>query len=137
MLVDSRGARDRPHGFGLAPSAGVGRASFPAPHTYLDAGRTVDAMRLSETRDVFVERLTFPAEREAVLDAVGSVELDAPWGDPESVGEVLARADDESFGSADELYDTLLTYVGDQYIGRKFYDDRGSQNAIDSEEVSF
>jgi hypothetical protein len=94
-------------------------------------------MRLSETRDVFVDRLTFPADRETVLDAVGSVELDAPWGDPESVADVLERADDESFGSADELFDTLLTYVGDQYIGRKYYDDRGSQTAIDSEEVSF
>jgi hypothetical protein len=76
-------------------------------------------------------------EHGTVVETIGDVELDAPWGDPETIGEVLTRTDDAEFHSADELYDTILTYVGDQYIGRKFYDDRGSQAGIDSEEVSF
>lgn len=94
-------------------------------------------MRLSETRDRFASELTFPIEHETVLDTLGDVELDAPYGDPESVADVLERAGEREYRSADELYDTLVTFVGDAYIGRKFYDDRGSNTEIDSEEVSF
>jgi hypothetical protein len=96
-----------------------------------------DGMRLSETRDLFVERLDFPAKRETVLETVGSIELDAPMGEPESIEQILERTDAAEFESADELYDSLVTFVGDQYIGRKFYDDRGSQAGIDTEEVHF
>jgi hypothetical protein len=94
-------------------------------------------MRLSETRDLFADRLEFPTDRDAVVAAVGSIELDAPMGDPESIEEVLGRSGTDEFDSPDELYDALVTFVGDQYIGRKFYDDRGSQGGIDTEEVSF
>jgi hypothetical protein len=94
-------------------------------------------MRLSETRDRFASELTFPAEHETVLDTVGDIELDAPYGESESVGEVLDQANETEYRSADDLYDTLVTFVGDAYIGRKFYDDRGSNADIDHEEVSF
>jgi hypothetical protein len=94
-------------------------------------------MRLSETRDLFAERLEFPADRETVVETVGSVELDAPMGDPESIEEILGRTDVATFESADELYDSIVTFVGDQYIGRKFYDDRGSQAGIETDEVHF
>jgi len=94
-------------------------------------------MRLSETRDRFASELTFPVEHETVLDSLGNVELDAPYGESESVSDVLERAGETEYESADELYDTLVTFVGDAYIGRKFYDDRGSNTEIDSEEVSF
>ena len=94
-------------------------------------------MRLSETRDRFASELTFPVEHETVLDSLGDVELDAPYGESESVSDVLERAGETEYRSADELYDTLVTFVGDAYIGRKFYDDRGSNTEIDSEEVSF
>ncbi|WP_380678118.1 DUF5789 family protein [Salinigranum sp. GCM10025319] len=94
-------------------------------------------MRLAETRNLFARTLTFPADRGAVLDTVGETELDAPYGDPETIREVLARTDEPDFGSADELFDTVLANVGDQYIGRKHYDDRGAQGGIDTEEVHF
>lgn len=82
-------------------------------------------MRLAEARDRFVSEFNFPVEREAVIEQVGEVPLDAPAGEPDSVADVLGRIDQQTFRSADELYDTILTYVGDQYIGRKHYDDRG------------
>lgn len=94
-------------------------------------------MRLSETRDRFASELTFPVERDTVIDTVGDIELDAPYGDSESVADVLERDDRAEYESPDELYDALVAYVGDAYIGRKFYDDRGSNVEIDSEEVSF
>jgi hypothetical protein len=94
-------------------------------------------MRLAETRNLFARTLTFPVDREVVLDAVGGTELDAPYGDPETIREVLGRTDEPDFDSADELFDTVLANVGDQYIGRKHYDDRGAQGGIDTEEVHF
>jgi hypothetical protein len=94
-------------------------------------------MRLAETRNLFARTLTFPADRERVFDAVGETELDAPYGDPETIEEVLRRTDEPSFGSPDELFDTVFANVGDQYIGRKHYDDRGAQGGIETEEVHF
>jgi len=94
-------------------------------------------MRLSETRDRFASELTFPVEHETVLDELGDAELDAPYGESESIGDVLERAGETEYYSADDLYDTLVTFVGDAYIGRKFYDDRGSNADIDHDEVSF
>jgi hypothetical protein len=95
-------------------------------------------MRLAKTRDRFVTEFAFPVERTAVIDRIGDVELDAPAGEPDSIADVLGRTDQEAFRSADELYDTIMTYVGDQYIGRKYYDDRGSNVGIsDDEGVTF
>lgn len=94
-------------------------------------------MRLSDARDRFVSEFTFPVEREQVLDSLGDVEIDGPTNDPETVGEVLERTDAESFHSADELYDTIIGSIGSDYVGRRFYDDRGSNTALDIEEVSF
>jgi hypothetical protein len=94
-------------------------------------------MRLAETRNAFARRLSFPVDRETVLSELGEEALDAPYGDPETVADVLTRTDEASFGSADELFDTVLANVGDQYIGRKHYDDRGAQGGIETEEVHF
>ncbi|MFC7069005.1 DUF5789 family protein [Halobaculum lipolyticum] len=94
-------------------------------------------MRLTEARETFDRRLTFPADREAVIDGVGDVRLEAPNGDDTTVGGVLERADATEFGSADELYDTVVAFVDDAFIGRKFYDDRGGQSAMGTEQQSF
>lgn len=93
-------------------------------------------MRLPQTRDLFTREFRFPTTRETVIDRVGDVELDAMYGDPETIADVLSRTDQGEFDSVDELYDSLITFVGDQYIGRKFYDDRG-MNPDSDEEVSF
>jgi hypothetical protein len=94
-------------------------------------------MRLPETRDLFVRELEFPVRCETVIDRIGGTELDAPNGPSETVGEVLERCPEEEFDSADALYDALITFVGDGYVGRKFYDDRGGQTVDPDEEVSF
>jgi hypothetical protein len=94
-------------------------------------------MRLPETRDVFVRTLEFPASAETVVDTLGDEPLDAPNGTSETIAEVLERCPEEEFYSADDLYDSLIMYVSDAFIGRKFYDDRGSQPADPESEVSF
>ncbi|ESS05816.1 MAG: hypothetical protein A07HB70_01946 [uncultured archaeon A07HB70] len=94
-------------------------------------------MRLPETRDLFSRRVSFPTTAETVQSEIGDVSLEAPMGDEETIGEVLSRCPHEEFENADALYDALVTFVGDAYVGRKFYDDRGSQGGMDDEEVSF
>jgi hypothetical protein len=96
-------------------------------------------MRLPETRDLFARELSFPADRETVVDTVGDETLEAPNGEHETIREVLDRSQRDEFSSADELYDTLIPFVSDGFIGRKYYDDRGGQlpTSEDEEEVQF
>jgi hypothetical protein len=94
-------------------------------------------MRLSDARDRFVSEFRFPVEREAVLETLGDVEIEGLTDDPETVGEVLNRAGHDEFRSADELYDAIIGSIGSEYVGRRFYDDRGSNAGIDIDEVSF
>jgi hypothetical protein len=94
-------------------------------------------MRLPETRDLFAQNLTFPVTCETVVETIGDAELEAPNGETETIDGVLDCSGRE-FDSADELYNELMTFVSESFIGRKFYDDRGSQpSGDDREEVSF
>lgn len=91
-------------------------------------------MRLPETRDLFARELEFPTTREAVLEAVGDEELHAPAGQNETIAEVLQRCDTQEFQTVDSLYGTLMAFVSDAFIGRKYYDDRGGSSlAMDGE----
>jgi hypothetical protein len=94
-------------------------------------------MRLPETRDLFARELTFPTSHGSVVESIGDEEIEAPTGHSETIAEVLERTSRDEYDSADELYDALMTFVSDAFIGRKFYDDRGSSPKSDEEEVSF
>ncbi|WP_193310522.1 hypothetical protein [Halorubrum halophilum] len=95
-------------------------------------------MRLPETRDLFAREFEFPVSREIVIERVGETELEAPTGQNETIGEVLARCETEEFNSPDSLYGSLMTFVSDGFIGRKYYDDRGGfTDPEDMEEVQF
>ena len=93
-------------------------------------------MKLANARDQFVEEFTFPVERQQVLASLGDVEIDGPTENPDTVAEVLERTDVEVFDSADELFDTLIGLLSSEYVGRQFYDDRGSNVGMDIDEVS-
>ncbi|QZP38482.1 DUF5789 family protein [Halobaculum magnesiiphilum] len=94
-------------------------------------------MRLSETREAFADRLTFPIDRETVIERVGDVTLDAPNGENTTVAAVLDRSDPTTYESVEELHDTLVGLVDDAFIGRKYYDDRGDQTGIPTDQESF
>ena len=95
-------------------------------------------MRLPETRDLFARKLEFPVPRETVVETVGSTELSPPGGKSTTIQSVIERSDIEEFGSADDLYDTLMSLVGARFVGRRYYDDRGSMpTQNDESEVSF
>ena len=97
----------------------------------------VVCVRLPETRDLFARRLDFPASRSAVIERVGSTELSPPDGESTTIRSIIERSEEEEFDSADELYDTLMTLVGAQFIGRRYYDDRGGMPGDEENEVSF
>ena len=90
-------------------------------------------IRLPEARDVFGRELSFPIACSEVEQRVGDVVLVSPAGPSETIGDALGRCETREFASADELYGVLLTYVGEEYIGRKGYDDRGSTPGYDDE----
>ncbi|SNR25496.1 DUF5789 family protein [Halorubrum vacuolatum] len=94
-------------------------------------------MRLPETRDLFARTLEFPVPRDVVIEAVGSTELTPPDGESTTIGAVIEHSDVEEFDSADDLYDTLMSLVGAQFVGRRYYDDRGSMPQDEESEVSF
>ena len=90
-------------------------------------------IRLSEARDLFSRELSFPVACATVEDELGEVLLASPAGSPETVGDALGRCGSREFASADELFGALLMSVGEQYIGRKGYDDRGTTPGYDDE----
>lgn len=90
-------------------------------------------IRLPEARDLFSRGLTFPVTKGEVKSEYGDVTLASPMGSSETIGEALSHSETQEFSSVDELYDTLLTFVGEEYIGRKEYDDRGSTIGHDDE----
>jgi hypothetical protein len=90
-------------------------------------------IRLSETRDLFSRELTFPATCDEVIRTCGDVTLQAPGENSESIGDVLDRCEDAEFTSTDELVDTIMMFIGENYVGRTGYDDRGPNPAYDDE----
>ncbi|QAU11687.1 hypothetical protein EKH57_02310 [Halorubrum sp. BOL3-1] len=96
-------------------------------------------MRLPETRDLFARELDFPASRTTVLERVGNTELAPPDGEATTIRKIVERSEVTEFDSADDLYDTLMSLVGPQFVGRRYYDDRGTmpQSGDGEGEVSF
>ena len=92
-------------------------------------------VRPSAARDLFEAELTFPADAATVVETVGDRELDAPGGPSVSVESVLARTDEPRFRTAAELHETVLANLGEDYVGRKKYDDRSSNHVRDDEET--
>jgi hypothetical protein len=94
-------------------------------------------MQLSDLRDRLDEQLTYPIDQSSVVAALGDEPLEAPTGQTETLQAVLDRSDATRFESTDQLYETVLGNVGDEFVGRKFYDDRGHTRDRDSREQSF
>ncbi|KAB1187753.1 MULTISPECIES: hypothetical protein [Haloferax] len=76
------------------------------------------------------DELTYPIDVEGVVEHVGDVEVDAPDADnSETIATILTPLGTATFESADDLYTTIIGNLSDDYIGRKFYDDRGADPA--------
>jgi len=91
------------------------------------------ALKPAETRELFARECSFPIDRDAVIERLGDVAIESPNGDGSDLATVLARSSDSSYGSAEELFTTLMGNLGDEHVGRKHYDDRSSTQNDDSE----
>ncbi|WP_224448193.1 DUF5789 family protein [Haloprofundus salilacus] len=79
-------------------------------------------MRLNRTSDL-VESHDFPATTDELVSAYGTETIHLQNGS-ETVGTVLERLGSQTYADADEVYEALLTGVGHEAIGRRFYSDR-------------
>ena len=85
-------------------------------------------MRASQLYPFLDARLEFPIDHSTVVRLVGAVEIEAPdEHESEAIATVLDRIDDGDFDSARGLTSTILSGLGPQYVGRRYYDDRGGQ----------
>ncbi|QWC19651.1 hypothetical protein [Halorubrum sp. 2020YC2] len=98
-------------------------------------------MEYSDTERVVEQSLEFPVTRDAVIEQIGTVEIESPSGDFVTIREVLDPVDEEGYLSSDALYATIVGNLDETFIGRKYYDDRGSvplgTGADDDPDLSF
>lgn len=101
-------------------------------------------MRIAELSDYLETELDYPIDQGTVIEHIGSIEIDSPDVDqPETVEAIVGPVGQQTYGSAEELYTTIIGNLSDEYIGRKFYDDRGgnppetASAPRDEENVSF
>lgn len=91
------------------------------------------ALPPAETLELFDEACTFPADEEAVVEAVGDVTIEAQNGDSTAVATLLERSEETSYASARALHSTVLSNLPDEHVGRKHYDDRSTTRQRESE----
>jgi hypothetical protein len=91
-------------------------------------------MRPTDAYDTFSE-YSFPIDRTDVIERDGDRAVESPNDTEKTIAEILDRADIETFASARELTDTFTGNLGEEYIGRKHYDDRGDN--VEPPQVAF
>jgi len=82
-------------------------------------------MRPTDAYETFDEAYSYPTDRQTVIETMGETRIESPNGPGETIAETLERSGSEEFRSAQELTDVFMGTLSDQYIGRKYYDDRG------------
>jgi len=82
-------------------------------------------MRPTDAYETFDEAYSYPTDRATVIETMGETQIESPNGPGETIAETLERSGTEEFRSAQELTDVFMGTLSDEYIGRKYYDDRG------------
>jgi len=81
----------------------------------------------NELRSYLDEQLHYPVTLSTVREQIGSTTLVAPDTDEsETITSIVENVEDDSFETEAELFETIVSRLPDAYIGRKYYDDRGS-----------
>ncbi|KTG28358.1 DUF5789 family protein [Haloferax profundi] len=87
-------------------------------------------MEFQELSAFLDDELAYPVDIDGVVERIGDVEVDAPdVENSETIETILTPLGTATFDSANDLYTTIIGNVSDDYIGRKFYDDRGGDPA--------
>jgi len=82
-------------------------------------------MRPTDAYTTFEQRYSYPVDRDTVIKTMGETTIESPTGEDATVAETLERTGTDRFTSAQELRDMFFSCLPEQYIGRKYYDDRG------------
>ncbi|PSP53175.1 hypothetical protein BRC74_04975 [Halobacteriales archaeon QH_7_68_42] len=87
-------------------------------------------MRPNDAYETFDEAYSYPIDRETIIETMGETQIESPNGPGETIAETLERSGREEFRSAQELTNAFLGTLSDEYIGRKYYDDRGDNQGM-------
>lgn len=83
-------------------------------------------MNIRELMKFLEDDISYPIDQASVIGQIGGIEIEAPdRNETETVSSIISSVGEETYGSPDELFETIIGNVSDEYIGRKFYDDRG------------
>lgn len=75
--------------------------------------------------------LRYPVTHADVIEQIGTVRIATPRPDEHvEIGAVLAQLNETQYDTPEELYTSIIGSLGDAFIGRKFYDDRGTNPII-------
>lgn len=83
-------------------------------------------MKINELPHYLENELAYPVDRTIVIERIGHVEVDAPAREgTATIATTLERLNEQAYSCPEELFNAIVGTLGDEYIGRKFYDDRG------------
>lgn len=86
-------------------------------------------MLLSDLPPYLEGTFTYPVSVETVVETAGSIPIEGPVpGQDQDIESVLAPLGADRFDSPNELYGAIYGTLADPYVGRKFYDDRGTNH---------
>lgn len=69
----------------------------------------------------------FPLTKKTVLDRAGDIEIEAPdQANSETIATILEVGGNHTYQSREDLVTAIRGNLSDAYIGRKYYDDRGT-----------
>lgn len=83
-------------------------------------------MEYSDTEQLVDQLLEYPVTQTAVIERIGTIEITSPSGDTVTIREILDSVEEERYLTADALYTAIIGNLDETFIGRKYYDDRGS-----------
>lgn len=93
-------------------------------------------IRIPRLLDWLSTEIDFPITRDDLTAEFGEVYIEAPDpGDSERLESIIERSGAAGYRSPSDLYESILCGLDEEYIGRKYYDDRG-WNPVDDRDSS-
>jgi len=99
--------------------------------TFVHLKTQVTKMRLSEVKEYIDSEVETPIEHDSAVEQLNGREIDCPSGGGKGITEALEMDETRTYETSTEIHESVMCYLGDEYVGRKFYDDR-SPNMLDS-----
>jgi len=86
-------------------------------------------MLLKELPPYLDGTFSYPVDLETVVEVAGSISIESPNpSQQQDIESILEPLGEDQFDSPYELYAAIYGSLADPYIGRKFYDDRGTNH---------